>query len=205
MKKVLVLGAGYVSGPLVEYLTRDQSIFVTVGSALQNQGEALKQKMTNTEYVVLDVTKGEDKLDHLICESSLVISLLPYSLHPLVAEKCIKHKVNMVTASYLTPEMKQLHEAAVDAGVTIVNEVGLDPGIDHLLAMECFDYVHQNGGIVTSFVSYAGGLPAPENSDNPLRYKFSWNPKGVLMNTMGAAKYLENGKVSTANLKFIKY
>lgn len=194
MKKVLVLGAGYVAGPLVDYLTRDKTIHVTIGSALQNQGEALV-KTENAEHIVLDVTKGHGPLEKLIEDSTLVVSLLPYSLHPTIAEKCIKHKINMVTASYLTPEMRQLHQSAVEAGVIIVNEVGLDPGIDHLLAMECFDEVKLNGGKVTSFVSFCGGLPAPESSDNPLRYKFSWNPRGVLLNTLSMAKYIEDGKV----------
>ncbi|XP_015922645.2 alpha-aminoadipic semialdehyde synthase, mitochondrial [Parasteatoda tepidariorum] len=193
-KKVLVLGAGYVAGPLVDYLTRDSTIHVTIGSSLQNQGEALV-KSDNAEHVVLDVTTGSNNLDKLIEESSLVVSLLPYSLHPTVAERCIKHKVNMVTASYLSPQMKELHQAACEAGITIMNEVGLDPGIDHLLAMECFDEIRLNNGKITSFVSFCGGLPAPEFSDNPLRYKFSWNPRGVLLNTTAEAKYLENGKI----------
>ncbi|GBM72861.1 Alpha-aminoadipic semialdehyde synthase, mitochondrial [Araneus ventricosus] len=193
-KKVLVLGAGYVAEPLIDYLTKDQTIHVIIGSSLQNQGEALV-KSENAEHVVLDVTTGRGSLDKLIEDSNLVISLLPYSLHPSIAERCIKHKVNMVTASYLTPEMKSLHEAAMDAGITVVNEVGLDPGIDHLLAMECFDEIKLNGGKITSFVSFCGGLPAPEYSDNPLRYKFSWNPRGVLLNTLSVAKYLEDGKV----------
>lgn len=83
----------------------------------------------------------------------------------------------------------------MDADITIVNEVGLDPGIDHLLAMECFDAIHEAGGKIDSFISYCGGLPAPEFSDNPLRYKFSWSPKSVLLNTLGAAKYLQDSKV----------
>ncbi|XP_067125977.1 alpha-aminoadipic semialdehyde synthase, mitochondrial isoform X3 [Centruroides vittatus] len=195
IKKVLVLGAGYVSGPLVEYLTRDRTIHVTVASALQNQGEALVQRKENTESVVLDVTKGLETLEELIQDATLVVSLLPYTLHPMIAEYCIKHKTNMVTASYLTAEMKQLQNEAENAGITVVNEVGLDPGIDHLLAMECFDEVHLNGGKVTSFESYCGGLPAPENSDNPLRYKFSWNPKGVLMNTLSLARYINDDQV----------
>lgn len=193
-KKVLVLGAGFVAGPLVEYLTRDPTIHVTIGSILQNQGEALV-KTANAEHIVLDVTTGKGPLDKLIEDSTLVISLLPYTLHPTVAERCIKYKINMVTASYLSQGMMELHQAATNAGITIVNEVGLDPGIDHLLAMECFDEIKLNGGKIISFVSFCGGLPAPECSDNPLRYKFSWNPRGVLLNTLGAAKYIENGKV----------
>lgn len=83
----------------------------------------------------------------------------------------------------------------MEADITIVNEVGLDPGIDHLLAMECFDTIHEAGGKVDSFVSYCGGLPAPEFSNNPLRYKFSWSPKSVLCNPTGSARYLRESKV----------
>ncbi|XP_054924541.1 alpha-aminoadipic semialdehyde synthase, mitochondrial isoform X2 [Dermacentor andersoni] len=194
MKKVLVLGAGYVSAPLVEYLTRDDSVHVVVGTAFQKEGEALAIKSPNTESVVVDVTKTPDAIQNLIKDADLVVSLLPYPLHPTIAQYCIAHKTNMVTASYLTPEMKELHSAAADANITVMNEVGLDPGIDHLLAMECFDEVRRKGGKVLSFVSYCGGLPAPEHANNPLRYKISWNPRSAFVNCMGPARYLENGK-----------
>lgn len=149
----------------------------------------------NAESVVVDVLKNQDSLDGLVQESDLVISLLPYSLHASVAERCIAAGKNMVTASYISPEMAALHRRAQEAGVTILNEVGLDPGIDHLLAMECFDQIKSNGGKITSFRSYCGGLPAPENADNPLAYKFSWNPRGVIANTLSGAKWLENGQI----------
>ncbi|XP_075525766.1 lysine ketoglutarate reductase/saccharopine dehydrogenase isoform X3 [Dermacentor variabilis] len=194
MKKVLVLGAGYVSAPLVEYLTRDDSVHVVIGTAFQKEGEALAIKSPNTESVVVDVTKTPDAIQNLIKDADLVVSLLPYPLHPTIAQYCIAHKTNMVTASYLTPEMKELHSAAADANITVMNEVGLDPGIDHLLAMECFDEVRRKGGKVLSFVSYCGGLPAPEHANNPLRYKISWNPRSAFVNCMGPARYLENGK-----------
>lgn len=194
-QKVLVLGAGYVSAPTVEYLTRDSGVFVTVASALKDEADVLAKRFSNTEPILLDVIGRPDLMDDLIKDADIVISLLPYSLHPKVAEQCIKHKKHMVTASYLSPHMKELHEAAVEAGITIVNEVGLDPGIDHLLAMECFDDVHLNGGKVKSFVSYCGGLPAPECSNNPLRYKFSWSPRGVLHNVGSSASYLKDGKI----------
>lgn len=104
-------------------------------------------------------------------------------------------KVNMVTASYLNKDMRDLHSAAVNEGVTIVNEVGVDPGIDHMLAMQVFDEVREAGGIIESYTSYCGGLPAPENANNALRYKFNWSPKAVLLNTISSARYLKNGKV----------
>ena len=202
-RSVLVLGAGYVSRPLVEYLTRDPSVSVTVASALQGQGQSLVQSShhENASSLVLDVNghdpeSGSSKqLNKLISDSDLVVSILPYNLHPLIASKCIQYRKNMVTASYTSPEMRELHTAAVESGICILNEVGLDPGIDHLLAMESFDQVTSNGGKIKSFVSWCGGLPAPEAADNPLRYKFSWNPRGVLLNSVSGATWLERGEV----------
>jgi len=194
-KRVLLLGAGYVSAPLVEYLTRSSDVAIYCASALREEADQLSRRYPRTEPVLLNVSERPDLLKEYVEKSDIVVSLLPYGLHPVVAEQCIQSKTNMVTASYLSDAMKDLHQSAVEAGVSIVNEVGLDPGIDHLLAMECFDEVRNGGGKVTSFVSYCGGLPAPECSDNPLRYRFSWSPRGALMNTVGSARYLKDGKV----------
>ncbi len=125
----------------------------------------------------------------------LITSLLPYSHHPTIARLCIKYKVNMVTASYLSKEMADLNDAASKAGVTIINEVGVDPGIDHMLAMQVFDEVKEAGGVIESYYSYCGGLPAPEHANNSLRYKFNWSPRAVLLNTISTAKYLKAGKI----------
>jgi len=194
-KKVLVLGAGYVSSPLVEYLTRDPKVGVTVASGLKEEADAIAEKHENCESALLDIIERPDLLADLIKDADVVVSVLPYSLHAEVCKHCIKQKTHMVTASYLNPQLRDLHSAAQEAGITVVNEVGLDPGIDHLLAMECFDEVHRGGGKVKNFVSFCGGLPAPEFSDNPLRYKFSWSPRGALLNTLSGAKYLKDGKV----------
>uniref|UniRef100_A0A8B9HP56 Aminoadipate-semialdehyde synthase n=1 Tax=Astyanax mexicanus TaxID=7994 RepID=A0A8B9HP56_ASTMX len=191
MKRVLLLGSGYVSGPVIEYLTRDVATQVTVG----NQAEELAALYPNTIPVMLDVSSQEGHLESLVKDHDLVISMLPYSYHPLVAKHCINKKVNLVTASYLSPEMKELQRSAEEAGITIVNEMGLDPGIDHMLAMECIDQAKADGCTVESFSSYCGGLPAPECSENPLRYKFSWSPYGVLLNTISPAVYLKNNQV----------
>jgi alpha-aminoadipic semialdehyde synthase len=102
----------------------------------------------------------------------------------------------MCSSKISTESKSRFLDRAQEAGVTVLNEVGLDPGIDHLLAIECFDDVRQAGGKIESFVSWCGGLPAPECSDNPLRYKFSWSPRGALLNTLAAAKYLHEGQVS---------
>uniref|UniRef100_A0A8C5HAP5 Alpha-aminoadipic semialdehyde synthase, mitochondrial n=1 Tax=Gouania willdenowi TaxID=441366 RepID=A0A8C5HAP5_GOUWI len=195
MKRVLLLGSGYVSRPVVEYLTRDERTQVTIASVLLRQAEELAAQYPNTIPVTLDVESEEGHIDSLIQDHHLVISMLPYSFHPLVAKHCIKQKVNMVTASYLSPAMKELQSSAEEAGVTIVNEMGLDPGIDHMLAMECIDQAKADGCTVESYSSFCGGLPAPEYSDNPLRYKFSWSPYGVLLNTISPAVFLKDNQV----------
>ncbi|KAF6041134.1 AASS [Bugula neritina] len=194
MKKVLVLGAGYVSAPCVQYLT-DEGVAVTVASALQHEVDALASRFQNTTPVLMDMKKDMEPIEKMIADHDLTISLLPYAFHPQIAEMCIKHKRDMVTASYLSPQMSELHRAAMDAGVTIVNEVGVDPGIDHLLAMDCFREADQRGGKIESFVSWCGGLPAADFSANPLRYRFSWSPKGVLNNLKAGAKWLDNNEV----------
>ncbi|XP_041852717.1 alpha-aminoadipic semialdehyde synthase, mitochondrial [Melanotaenia boesemani] len=195
MKRVLLLGSGYVSGPVVEYLTRDERTQVTVASVLLKQAEELAAKYPHTIPVTLDASSHEGHLDSLVKDHDLVISMLPYSFHPLIAKHCIKRKVNMVTASYLSPAMKELQSSAEEAGITIVNEMGLDPGIDHMLAMECIDQAKADGCTVESYSSFCGGLPAPDCSDNPLRYKFSWSPYGVLLNTISPAIFLRDNQV----------
>ncbi|XP_017652589.2 alpha-aminoadipic semialdehyde synthase, mitochondrial isoform X2 [Nannospalax galili] len=193
-KKVLVLGSGYVSGPVLEYLSRDHNIEITVGSDMMNQIQQLSKKY-NINPVSMTIGTQEEKLGSLVASQDLVISLLPYVLHPVVAKTCIANKVNMVTASYITPALKELEKSVEDAGITVIGELGLDPGLDHMLAMDTIDKAKETGATIESYISYCGGLPAPEHSDNPLRYKFSWSPVGVLMNIMQPATYLLNGKV----------
>ena len=194
-RKALVLGAGYVSAPVVEYLTRDSGLGVTVAASIKAEADAVAEAHSRTEPVLLDIQESPDKLEDLVKSHDIVVSLLPWQLHPKIAEMAIATGTNMVTASYLSEGIKAKHQAAVDAGVTIVNECGVDPGIDHFLAMECFDNVHEGAGKVESFVSFCGGLPAPECSDNPLGYKFSWSPRGALLNMLSGARYLANGEV----------
>ncbi|PZC85138.1 hypothetical protein B5X24_HaOG202902 [Helicoverpa armigera] len=190
---VLILGSGLVSAPVVEYLSRDKNIAVTIASAVKEEADALAERYgVSSEY--LDA-KNESALRSLASRARVVVSLLPYDLHGDVAKACLSAGAHMVTASYVRPEVQELHQAAKDAGITFLNEVGLDPGIDHLLALECIHDIQNHGGRIDSFVSYCGGLPAPEFSDNALRYKFSWNPRGVLLNTISAAKYLSKGQI----------
>ncbi|GAB6020684.1 hypothetical protein CHUAL_003353 [Chamberlinius hualienensis] len=194
-KKVLVLGAGYVSEPMVEYLNRDDSVSIVVAAALRDESDRLARKFNNVEPVLLDVVERSDLLEDLIKGVDVVVSLLPYGLHTSVAKICIQHRVNMITASYVSPQMRELDQLAKNNNVTILNEIGLDPGIDHLLAMECIDEVHRNGGKIISCLSYCGGLPAPEYSENPLRYKFSWSPKQAFMGALNGAKYKKDGRM----------
>ncbi|XP_075414728.1 alpha-aminoadipic semialdehyde synthase, mitochondrial isoform X1 [Tenrec ecaudatus] len=193
-KKVLLLGTGYVSEPVLEYLRRDSNIEITIGSDMKNQMEKLSKKY-DIHSVCVDIGKQPEKLASLVAAQDLVISLLPYVLHPLVAKACIASKVNMVTASYITPPLKELEKSVEEAGITLIGELGLDPGLDHMLAMETIDKAKEVGAAIESYISFCGGLPAPEHSNNPLRYKFSWSPVGVLMNMMQSATYLLNGKV----------
>ncbi|XP_065067080.1 alpha-aminoadipic semialdehyde synthase, mitochondrial-like [Rhopilema esculentum] len=194
-KKILVLGAGKVSSPFIEYHTRRQSTGVTVVSRSKDRVQHLANRHENTTPVVLDIERSHEGLDKLIQSHDVVVSLLPYLHSPTIASLCIKHKKNMVTATYVLPAMKELHERAKEAGITIFQENGLDPGIDHLLAMDCIDSIKEEGGKVESFISYCGGLPAPEHSDNPLRYKFSWSPNDTLLTLLNGARFLKNGQL----------
>lgn len=136
-----------------------------------------------------------EALDAEVAKHDLVISLIPYIHHATVIKSAIRTKKNVVTTSYVSPAMMELDQQCKDAGITVMNEIGLDPGIDHLYAVKTIDEVHQAGGKILSFLSYCGGLPAPEASDNPLGYKFSWSSRGVLLALRNAAKYWQDGKV----------
>ncbi|KAG0307666.1 hypothetical protein BGZ98_010135 [Dissophora globulifera] len=192
-KKVLLCGSGFVAGPLVDYLLRDPQISITIASNSLAEATALALNKPNTTVVPLDV-KDDAKMASLVKNSDIVVSFVPAPFHPIIAEHCIQERKNMVTASYISPAMKSLDERAQRAGITIMNEIGLDPGIDHLSAMRMIDEVKAEGGKVTSFVSWCGGLPAPEASDVPLSYKFSWSPRGVLTAGLNDAKFrMHNG------------
>ena len=194
MKNVLVLGAGLVSRPLVRYLLDEPEFHVKVASRTVSKAEKLIQGHPRGNAQALNV-KDTEQLRDLIKECDIAISLLPYTYHVKVAEMCIEFKKNMVTTSYISAIMKALDENARKANVLILNEIGVDPGIDHMSAMRIIHEVENSGGKVVSFRSYCGGLPAPEANTNPFGYKFSWSPRGVLMAGRNDAKYLENGKV----------
>lgn len=193
MKKILILGAGLVAKPIVQYLLSRQ-YEITVASNTPDRAAQMIAGKPNGNVVDWDAS-DEDGLDKLIARHDLIVSLLPYLFHVKVATFCVKHRKNMVTTSYVKPEMRDLDQAAKNAGIIILNELGLDPGIDHMSAMRIIDKIHSDGGAVLEFYSICGALPAPEAADNPFRYKFSWSPKGVVMAGNNDAKYLRNGKV----------
>jgi len=193
MKKVLILGAGLVVKPMVSYLLQ-RDYQVTIASPMKDRADEMIQG--NPHGVAIDWTMEEDeKLGEMIRDHNLTVSFLPYVFHVQVAKKCLEYKKNMVTASYVKPEMQALNEEAISAGIIILNELGLDPGIDHMSAMRIIDSIHGKGGKVEEFYSLCGALPAPEAATNPFRYKFSWSPKGVVMAGNNDARYLRNGKV----------
>jgi saccharopine dehydrogenase (NADP+, L-glutamate forming) len=154
----------------------------------------LSAGVKNAHPISLDVT-NEAALDAEVAKNDLVISLIPYTFHATVIKSAIKNKKNVVTTSYVSDAMLELDEEAKKAGITVMNEIGLDPGIDHLYAIKAIEEVHKAGGKILSFLSYCGGLPAPEASDNPLGYKFSWSSRGVLLALRNAAKYYKDGEV----------
>lgn len=195
-KRVLLLGSGFVAKPLVDYLLRNPAYSVTIASNLQEEAKELSGGRSKAPVVALDV-KNPEKLGSLVSNHDIVVSFVPATMHSLVAEQALKFRKNMVTASYISPAMKAFDKRAKDAGLTFINEIGLDPGIDHLTACQMFDHVKGKGGVITSFVSWCGGLPAPEVSNNPLGYKFSWSPRGVLTAGLNSAKFLRDGETIT--------
>jgi saccharopine dehydrogenase-like NADP-dependent oxidoreductase len=192
-KKVTIFGAGLVAKPMVDYLA-GHGIDVIICDIDITKAEALAQPHPNVTPRVVN-SNDESLVEALIAESDLAVSLLPAVMHPGIAKKCIKLGKHMVTASYISPAMRAMDAEAKAAGVTILNEIGVDPGIDHMSAMRVFDHVKDNGGTITSFMSYCGGLPAQDANTNPLGYKFSWAPKGVLIAAGNNATYLKDDEV----------
>jgi saccharopine dehydrogenase (NADP+, L-glutamate forming) len=193
MKKVLVLGAGLVAKPLVQYLLDQPDFHVKVASRTVSKAEKLVGDHPRGEAQPLNVNDTAT-LRNLISDADLTISMVPYAHHVTVAGLCIELKKHMVSTSYVSEAMKKLDQKAKDVGVLILNEIGLDPGIDHMSAMRIIHQVQNKGGRIASFYSYCGGLPAPEANTNPWGYKFSWSPRGVVLAGKNAARYLKDKK-----------
>jgi len=194
MNKILVLGAGLVSRPGVRYLLRQKNLHVTVASRTVSKAINLVKGFDNGTALELNV-KNQDELERLIIENDIIVSLLPWTHHIKVADLCLKHNKHMATTSYVSEDMEQFDEKVKNRGLLFLNELGVDPGIDHMSAMKIIDEVHAEGGRIVHFYSYCGGLPAPEDNDNPFGYKFSWSPRGVVLASRNPAKFLENGEI----------
>ncbi|MGQ9677823.1 MAG: saccharopine dehydrogenase C-terminal domain-containing protein [bacterium] len=191
-KKVLILGAGLVSRPMVRYLLQIAGFEVIVASRTVSKAEDLISGHPKGRALAL-LIENEPELHSLISDVDVVVSLLPYIYHPIIAQHCLVLKKHLVTTSYVSDAMRALSESAAKAGVIFLNEIGLDPGIDHMSAMMIIDRVRNQGGKITSFISSCGGLPAPDANDNPMGYKFSWSPRGVLLAGRNDARFLKDG------------
>lgn len=210
---VLILGAGHVSKPAIEFLALNgcnyyesqnsriretsreavNNIQVIVASLYLQDAQKVIEGIPNTTAVEIDVNDHNHLLQY-ISEVDVVISLLPASCHTPIAHACIELKKHLVTASYVDKNMSDANERAKSAGVTILCEMGLDPGIDHMMAMKMINQAHFRGGKIKSFVSYCGGLPSPADANNPLGYKFSWSPAGALRAGRNPAVYISEGQ-----------
>jgi saccharopine dehydrogenase-like NADP-dependent oxidoreductase len=192
MKKVLILGAGMVVKPMAEYLLENNFI-LKIATTTKEKADRMIKGHPNGSSLRWS-TDETDILERLITEHDLTVSFLPYKYHLMVAKACVRCRKPLITTSYVQPEMQALDEDAKAAGIIILNEIGLDPGIDHMTAMKIIDHIHDRGGKVEEFYSLCGALPAPEAADNPLKYKFSWSPKGVVLASRNSALYLKKGK-----------
>jgi len=192
MKKVLLLGAGLTAKPFTEYILNN-NFKLTVASKTLEKAEKLIGENPNGNAIKWSIEETA-VLDKLISEHDITVSLLPATYHVAIAKRCIKHGKNMITTSYISYAMKALDESAKNAGVIILNEMGVDPGLDHMTAMRIINQVHQKGGKIREFYSLCGALPAPEEANNPFRYKFSWSPRGVVMAGNNSATYLKDGE-----------
>jgi saccharopine dehydrogenase (NADP+, L-glutamate forming) len=192
MKKVLILGAGLVVKPMVEYLLKNNLGLMVASPMKERADEMIKG---NPQGSSLDWSMDDPAmLEKLVAEYDITVSLLPYKYHSDVANVCLRHGKSLVTTSYIQPGIAELDESARTAGVLFLNEIGLDPGIDHMTAMRIIDHIHHKNGKVEEFYSLCGALPAPESADNPLKYKFSWSPKGVILASRNSALYLKKGR-----------
>ncbi len=196
MNNILIIGAGRSSNALINYVlaeAKKHQWFVTVADADPDLAAKKVNGHPCGRGTWLDVMKRNDRREQ-IERADIVVSLLPAHLHIEVAHDCIQLKKHLITASYVSKEMYQLGDAARDRNLIFMGEMGLDPGIDHMSAMETIDSIKENKGRITAFRSYTGGLIAPESDNNPWHYKFTWNPRNVVNAGKGTAQFLENGK-----------
>ncbi|MBT8384240.1 MAG: saccharopine dehydrogenase NADP-binding domain-containing protein, partial [Bacteroidia bacterium] len=203
MRKILVIGAGRSAASLIKYLldkSDEESLQIIVADVSKESAQAKIQKHKNAKAIALDVYDSKARKS-AIKNCDIVVSMLPARFHIEVAKDCVKYNKNMVTASYISKEMKALDKDVKEKGLIFMNEIGLDPGIDHMSAMQVIDKIRDNGAKMLLFESFTGGLVAPESDDNLWNYKFTWNPRNVVIAGQGgAAQFLQEG-----TFKYIPY
>jgi saccharopine dehydrogenase-like NADP-dependent oxidoreductase len=203
MRKILIIGAGRSASSLIKYLL-DKSEAENLILTIADLSKALANKKTenhkNARAISFDVCNDEQRKKE-IQQADIVISMLPAHLHVEVAKDCVFYKKNMITASYISEEMKSLDSQAKENQIVLMNEIGLDPGIDHMSDMKIMDEIKSKGGKIILFESFCGGLVAPESDTNLWNYKFTWNPRNVVLAGQGgAAKFIQEG-----TYKYIPY
>ncbi len=202
MTALLIIGAGRSTTSLIQYLLQHASAMqlrITVADMNLTLAQEKIQGFENATAIAFDIN-DEVQRQTLIQSYDLIVSMLPAHMHTQVAIDCVHYGKHLATASYVSKDMNALHDEATKKGILLLNECGLDPGIDHASAMKIIDEIKSKGGQITSFKSYCGGLVAPESNDNPWGYKFSWNPRNVVLAGQSTAQYLQNGE-----LTFIPY
>ena len=203
LRKILVLGAGKSTSYLLDYFlekSNAEKLHLIIGDIKPDAIPASIKDHTNCTVMHLDILKDEDR-KKAIRSSDIVVSMLPARFHIKVAEDCVALEKHLVTASYVSKEIKALDEKVKDKGLVFMNEIGLDPGIDHMSAMQIIDSIRNQGGKMLLFESFTGGLVAPESDNNLWNYKFTWNPRNVVLAGQGgAAKFIQEG-----SYKYIPY
>lgn len=203
MRKILIIGAGRSASSLIKYLldkSETENLFVTIGDLSEDLAKKKTGNHKNSRAIAFDVFNADQRKQE-IQQADVVISMLPAHMHIEVAKDCILYQKHMVTASYISAEMQALDAVAKENNIVLMNEIGLDPGIDHMSAMKIMDQIKNEGGKIILFESFCGGLVAPENDTNLWNYKFTWNPRNVVLAGQGgAAKFIQEGKY-----KYIPY
>lgn len=203
MKTILVLGAGLSASSLIRYFLDNSTKNNWKVRVCDRDLELVKSKLKghpNGEALSFNALSQDERRPE-IENADIVISMLPARFHIDVAKDCIDLKTNLITPSYISPEMQALDQAAKDAGIVIMNEIGVDPGLDHMSAMKVIDSIQNKGGKLIGFESFTGGLIAPESDNNPWNYKLTWNPRNVVLAGQGgAAKFIQEGQY-----KYIPY
>lgn len=202
MKNILIIGAGRSATSLINYLidyTGKNGFQITIGDVSEELVKEKAKGFSHVRGIVFDIQNSTQRIAE-ITKADIVISMLPAHMHLNVAKDCVEYKKHLITASYISPEMKTLHFEAEKNGILLLNECGLDPGMDHMSAMKIIDELKEKKAEINSFHSYCGGLVAPKYDTNPWGYKFSWNPRNVILAGQGTARYIEDSK-----LKFLPY